>query len=308
MAAVYKRALSNSVGWNKELVFFLSTAVVWGIALVLYVEDVETMLMEYWPILFIALASSIVASATAVGGGFIFMPLFSLCYGFNPLIALKLALATQAFGMSSGALSWPRQLIIWRYVFFACVSSGVGMVLGTFLWIPSSTHINLFFGWVSLILGCLLIKELLHFKEEKKDPLSIGTLQLLSFIVLCVVGGLINAWVSIGIGELVAVWLIIQLRHNVASAVATGVVTLAFCSILGLLFHSALGGIPWHYLLFTAPGVVLGGRIGAKLGYKLSAISSMPNSIKLKIPPLKAIVAMVIIVDGIVVLLSHPAL
>ena len=33
--------------------------------------------------------------------------------------------------------------------------------------------------------------------------------------------------------------------------------------------HSILGGIPWDMLVFTLPGVLLGGYTGAKLGHYL---------------------------------------
>ena len=59
----------------------------------------------------VAFIAASVANATAIGGGFLFMPLFIFIYQLTPPLALKLSIATQAFGMTSGALTWGRKYI-----------------------------------------------------------------------------------------------------------------------------------------------------------------------------------------------------
>ena len=48
----------------------------------------------------LAFLTASVANATAIGGGFLFMPLFIFIYQLAPVMALKLSIATQAFGMT----------------------------------------------------------------------------------------------------------------------------------------------------------------------------------------------------------------
>ncbi len=285
---------------------FSVTALAWLMALHIYAsESAITMLQEYWPIFFIAIISATVANATAVGGGFIFMPMFSLFYNLTPLVALKLVFATQAFGMGSGTFSWPRHLILWNYIYHIGFGSSVGMILGTFIWVPSSEGIHLMFGWASLVLAVVYLREFLPFKFFTGKILIVEKKQKLGLVLICVLGGTVTAWISIGIGEFVALWLMLVSRHNIAQSIATGVLSLAFCSILGFLFHGFLGGIRWDYLLFTVPGVILGGNIGAKIGYRLSNISSTTsNKIALRINPLQVVVGLVILFDGIYVLFT----
>jgi uncharacterized membrane protein YfcA len=71
----------------------------------------------------------------------------------------------------------------------------------------------------------------------------------------------VNALVSIGIGEVVALWLLFRHRVAIETAIGTGVLVLAACSVLGLVLHAQLGGVPWSYLAFTAPGAALGGHL-----------------------------------------------
>ena len=118
-------------------------------------------LISNWPIFFIALLSATVANATAVGGGFIFLPLFSIGYGLGAVEALKLALSTQAFGMTSGAGSWPRNYIHWDILAIACVGCAIGMGIGTFYLQPSPEVIHIYFGWTSIGMGVALMVELL---------------------------------------------------------------------------------------------------------------------------------------------------
>ena len=54
----------------------------------------------------VGFAVAIVANATAIGGGIFFIPILVFGYGLSPLVAVKLSIAGQAFGMTSGAIGW----------------------------------------------------------------------------------------------------------------------------------------------------------------------------------------------------------
>ena len=271
----------------------------WFVALYAISDNATTLVDKHWPIILIAFIAATFANATAVGGGFIFVPLFSIYYGISSIEALKLALSTQAFGMTSGALNWPSKLFLWPYLFVACFSSGIGMWLGTYYFSPESQLLNPAFGTVSVLLGIALLIESAALKRSHQSPRPITKAQLSLFFLICLGGGFINAWVSIGIGEIVALWLFLVCRHTIGQAVTTGVGALAFCSILGFIFHADIGGIPWHYLAFTVPGVIIGGRVGAKLGTVLSNVTAGNNSGLF----LKILIAIVILADGVFVLL-----
>ena len=281
----------------------------WLLVLVLFFPAPFELIGEQWVIFPIAFLAAIFANATAIGGGFLFVPLFIFGYGLTSLEALKLSLATQAFGMTSGSLGWSWRAIMSKALLLAAVGSVAGMVLGTYVWHPSNVMIKKSFGIVSIITGIVILLEMKYGAKNHAEQLRPTKWpEDILFIIVCFLGGIINAWVSIAIGEVVALWLLFVHHIRIESAIATGVALLAICSIFGFFFHISLGGIRWEMLAFTAPAVILGGFYGAKIG------SYLEQSIKTRIQeqmanlerfsPLKAIFIIVAFLNGIVMVVN----
>lgn len=254
-----------------------------------------------WPILPLAYVGGAVANATAIGGGFLFVPLFIFAYGVEPLVALKLSLGSQSVGMSSGALGWSRRFIDLRALAVSSAFAFVGMLAGTLVWAPSPLEVKAVFGWVSILIAVVVVVELRlgsRASAEHMPPLRAG--ELIGFGLACVIGGIVTAWVSLGIGEVVALWLLFRHRVRIEKAIGTGVAALALCSIMGMVLHTSrdFAAFPWEYLAFTAPGVALGGFSGARAARWLEAKMLAQG----KRSPLKVIFAVVVLLDGIVML------
>ena len=258
---------------------------------------------ELWPVLPLAFFAAACASATAIGGGFLFVPLFIFGYGIGPLMALQLALGTQSVGMSSGALGWSRQFIDMRALVLGSGFAFVGLALGTLVWTPSPLEVKAVFGWVSLFVATVIVIELRAAERgnaRDEDMPMPKPLELVVFGLACIAGGLITAWVSIGVGEVIALWLLFRHRTRIEKAIGTGVGVLALCSILGLVIHASTAGsdFPWTYLAFTAPGVILGGFCGARAARWIEpkmAAAGRPS-------PIKIVFALVAFLDGLVML------
>ena len=273
-----------------------------GLAIFLFFESPLSLLENNWKIAPIAIVAAAFANATAVGGGFLFVPLFIFGYGLTATAALKLSLATQAFGMSSGALGWSRHYILKHKFISACAASFVGMYLGTYWWNIDNVHIKLIFGWVNIAIGIAILLEMKLGAKTHRAHINDDTLlKKFFYLLVCVAGGLINSWASIGIGEVVALYLMFVYRMRIDYAIATGVAVLAFDSIVGLAFHSYSGGIRWDYLVFTAPGVIIGGRYGAKLG-RWAEAKVIHSERAARISPLKWIFTGIVVIDGIIML------
>ena len=255
----------------------------------------------------VAFFAASVANATAIGGGFLFMPLFIFVYQLAPPLALKLSIATQAFGMTSGALSWGRNYIDKHAFILASIASIVGVWFATYLWIVPSSLIKPLFAIISLGVFFALIVEMLLKGSSKHTAAKFSVNRVSVFFVLSAfAGGLVTAWTAIGVGEVVALYLLFFYRLRLDIAIGTGVAVLAVSSIAGFIFHTDLGGIPWDLLLFTVPGVILGGRYGVKVAkYLESTVSQSSSDQLLKKSPLKLIFAVVILIDCIVILLSE---
>ena len=81
----------------------------WLAVFVTAFPDPAAVAARNWPLLFVGLGGALLGNATAVGGGLVFIPVVIFGFHLSPVQALKLALVSQAFGMSSGALGWLRR-------------------------------------------------------------------------------------------------------------------------------------------------------------------------------------------------------
>mgnify|MGYP003333636085 CR=1 FL=1 len=259
---------------------------------------------------FLTLAAFIaasVANATAIGGGFLFMPLFIFVYQLAPPIALKLSIATQAFGMTSGALSWGRSYIDRTAFLIASTASIIGVWLATYSLAVPSAYIKPLFAIISLGVFFALVLEisLKVTDQQQKVNFRLNTTSIF-YAFVAFAGGLVTGWTAIGVGEMVALYLLFFYRLRLDKAIGTGVAVLAVSSIAGLIFHSDLGGIPLELLAYTVPGVILGGRYGVKVAKYIESNIKQSGSKKLfQKSPLKLIFAAVILIDCIVILLSE---
>ncbi len=225
-------------------------ALIWLGTLLLAFDSPGELFASNWPITPIAFVAAAFANATAIGGGFLLVPLFIFAYGLSPIAALKLSLATQAFGMSSGALGWSRRFIVIRALVIAGIASGVGMVVGTYVITISNDQVKSIFAWVSLCIFVVILLEIRFgagsaYHDIRNDTLLKSSL----FALSCMAGGMVTAWTAIGIGEVVALYLLFVYRIRIDVAIGTGVAVLAIDSIIGLLFHTHIGGIVWEYLV-----------------------------------------------------------
>ena len=92
------------------------------------------------------------------------------------------------------------------------------------------------------------------------------TIAVASFI-----GGLITAWISIGIGEIIAIYLII--RHiPIMMAVSTGGCLSSISVLAAAPYHIAQSNPVWEIVLFAAPAAIIGGTIARFLSFRLGPV------------------------------------
>jgi uncharacterized membrane protein YfcA len=285
----------------------------WLIVLFALFPNAADLLGSNWVIVPISFLAASFANATAVGGGFLFVPLFIFGYGLAPIAALKLGLATQAFGMSSGAFGWSRQYIVGKALMSGGAASILGMFVGTYLLVVPSEMIKPLFGWVSLLIFVVIVLEIKYGERSHDTEIhNDSRYKTMFFWLACLFGGVVTAWTAIGIGEVVALYLLFVYKIRIESAIGTGVAVLALDSIAGLAFHTQIGGIAWEYLIFTIPGVLIGGAFGARLGKALELMGSERHQRQSQAlnadpkhhSPLKWLFAAIIALDGTAMLLQ----
>lgn len=224
-----------------------------------------------WIFVPVGFCGAILGNISAIGGGIVFIPVMIFLFKLPPVTALKIAIASQSFGMTSGAIGWIQK----RAVPFAALKLTVpGLLLGSAISSlvihPNAMLVKLLFGPVSIILGVLTITLARRAKKidggGTQGRIEIPRQATIPLVLMSVVGGLLTGWIAIGEGELVAALLMLAYGVDVAACIGLGVVLLSINSFFLTGIHQFfLGGMPWHIAAFTGFGCVFGARLAPYL-------------------------------------------
>jgi len=225
----------------------------------------------------VGVLGAIFANATGAGGGVIFIPMFNQL-NFTEHQAIATSFAIQCFGMTAGAITWWRhyqqeksQLILWqgfkRIVTFTSVASVCGLLLTQLLgWAPpASLHQS--FSWFSLLLGACIIATVFWLTPSAQVS-QVTWYDYIALVLIGLFGGAITAWLSVGVGELLAIYLILR-RFDVIMAVACAVLVSAVTVWSAIPEHTLVNfNVYWQVAVFAGPGAILGGILAKTLvGY-----------------------------------------
>jgi len=259
--------------------FILPFIVIWFLILLLSpitFEDVN----EFGLFSFIGVLGAIFANSTGAGGGVVFIPLFNEL-NFTEQQSVATSFAIQCFGMTAGAFTWwfhykkeKTQLRLWQgfkriiSITSVCSIIGIWLVYGIQLTSPTSLHQS--FSWFSLVLGLFIIVTV-YFIKPHRERSQLYLFDWLALIFIGLFGGSLTAWLSVGVGELLAIYLILR-RFDISMAVAAAVIVSAFTVWAAIWQHTLIQfEVYWQVVLFAGPGAVLGGVFAKTLVTHLSA-------------------------------------
>jgi uncharacterized membrane protein YfcA len=223
---------------------------------------------------------AIFANATGAGGGVVFIPAFAEL-DFTEKQAIATSFAIQCFGMTAGSLTWwshyQRDKTVsrsWQGFKRTIVLTSISAILGLWLvygfGLESPTSLHQDFSWFSLVLGVFIVLTVVLIKPNHKQ----SQLHYYDYIVLFILGGLggiLTAWMSVGVGELLAIYLILR-RFDISMAVAAAVIVSAITIWSGIAQHTVVGfSVYWQVVIFAGPGAILGGMMAKTLVNYLSA-------------------------------------
>jgi uncharacterized membrane protein YfcA len=266
----------------------------WLIGYCTLAQDPVALFKQNWIFIPVGFCGAVLGNISAVGGGIVFIPVIMFVFHLPPVTALKIALASQSWGMTSGAIGWMQKRVVpLRALKLTVPGLLIGSSISSLVIHPSALLVKLLFGPVSILLGVLTI--VLSRKAMKSAARAeIPPNAALPLFVISLIGGLITGWIAIGEGELVAALLMLVYRVNVATCIGLGVVLLSINSIfLTVLHHFFLGGIPWHIAAFTGLGCVFGARLAPYLSRRSNPMV------------LKTIFAIIAICDGILFIVQY---
>lgn len=237
--------------------------------------------LEQLGFLLLGVVGAVFANSTGAGGGVVFIPVFAHL-GFSEAQAISTSFGIQCFGMTAGAITWcvyyfgaaqfNRQT--WQD-FLPAV--GIGSVFsiagiwsnyGAQLAPPAALHE--IFSLFSILLG-LSILATIFLLRPGASRLRLELQDVIMLAGIAFGGGLITAWLSVGVGEIVAFYLILR-RFDVTMAVAAAVVISAITVWSAAPQHFLLNSdANWQVLAFAGPGAIIGGILARNLVGHFSA-------------------------------------
>jgi uncharacterized membrane protein YfcA len=243
--------------WHWGLSVFVGA---WCLILLAFFPDPLGLVSRNWPLVGVGFVAAILGNSTAVGGGFVFIPVMILVYQLPSVLALKVALGSQSVGMTSGAIGWlEKRAVPMRPLMVAIPPMLAGSTVSSLLIQPNPLLVKGLFGPASIFLGVVTL--ILLGRSQGRDELPRKA--YLPLILFSFVGGTLTGWIAIGEGEVIAAFLMLGFALRAERGIGMGVVLLSVNSIYLTIIHQFfLGGIPWEIAMFTALGCVFGGRLG----------------------------------------------
>ncbi|WP_394200171.1 sulfite exporter TauE/SafE family protein [Shewanella waksmanii] len=239
--------------------------------------DTWGVIKDYIQFLMLGVTGAIFANSTGAGGGVIFIPVFN-SLELSHQQSISTSFAIQCFGMTAGSIAW------WRHYKQPQLQESAGLlpillglcaplsVLG--IWcaelfsIPAPASLELSFSLFSIVLGFAIIYSGLR-PQQPHSTRTLTALEITHLLILSFFGGLITAWLSVGVGEILVIYLILK-RFPPTLAVAVGVIVTAITvwsvSPMHLMPHS---DAYFNIVLFAGPGAIVGGFLAKKLALYL---------------------------------------
>ena len=252
------------------------------VILVFSLPDNFQIISDYFAFLFVGVIGAIFANSTGAGGGVVFVPFFNQLKIDNSAI-IATSFAIQCCGMTAGAITWhkyrnrlktddPKEHSQWLFLnkglALTVPFSILGLLSAQFLLgsytekAQSSLHLG--FGIFSILLA-LAIYASIPLLSRTNVTLSLVKIDFAMLALLAFFGGIVTAWLSVGVGELVAVYLILR-GFNIACSIALAVILSAFSVWSAIYYHLTVShAIYWEVLLFAGAGAIVGGIIAKRL-------------------------------------------
>jgi uncharacterized membrane protein YfcA len=279
--------------WSWWLLLFVAA---WTTCYFSLAHDPVGLFQKNWIFIPVGFCGAVLGNISAVGGGIVFIPVIIFIFHLPPVTALKIALASQSWGMTSGAIGWIQKRVVpLRALKLTVPGLLIGSCISSLVIHPSALLVKLLFGPVSILLGILtIVLSRRAAKSATAARAEIPPNAAVSLFIISTIGGLITGWIAIGEGELVAALLMLVYGVNVTACIGLGVVLLSINSIFLTLIHQfLLGGIPWHIAAFTGLGCVFGARLAPFLSRRSNPMV------------LKTIFAVIAICDGILFIVQY---
>lgn len=251
---------------------------------------------EFWYLMPLSVGIATLAMSSGIGGAVFFSPLFMLALKLDPKIAIGAALITELFGFSSGLVAYYKaRLIDFQLARSLLLFSVPAAIAGAFYadLIPSIVLKSVFAAGL-IIIGFQLFNSWREEERAKKEAehqeefaatyeseLIDSTGRHFKYTVcnrsmgrmFAAVGGAFVGMISVGLAELQEYHLVARCKVPTPVAVATSIFVVVITVLVASFGHvyefATAGGDALdqvaNIVIFSVPGVIIGGQIGPKL-------------------------------------------
>lgn len=272
--------------WAGSAVLLAAYIALWAL-----VPTDPELLAKLWFLPGVGVVGAIIANTSGTGGGVVFIPVFNALREWGvmslaPLSVVGVSMAIQSFGMTMGGLRWTDRLLhqpapraleanVQRRDFATVVLAVLALSLPAMLATQRLTAFDqhdVLYGYkaFSIALGCALIAATWTINAARPEHARLARIDLIVLLALAIPGGMLTALFSVGIGELVALYLFIR-HYPVLLCTGAACVISAVSCIAGTVWHIEAGTIPWEVLLLSAPTAALGGFLARPIALWLGA-------------------------------------
>ena len=254
--------------------------------LVLFISSEEKGILfsDYGYFFILGVLGAIVANSTGAGGGIIFIPFFT-ALGLADSETLATSILIQCFGMTAGTVSWLTTShivkanshhlnnLIFQLLIICGSASILGVLCGQYFIVPDDPSLMVdIFRVFSVFFGIILFVIIFNSHRQKHTQFDLLRADIILLVITSFVGGLITAWISVGIGEVVALLLILR-KYPTMVAISMGV-AMSAVTVLTAAYHHiiVIDSVNWSIILFAVPGAIFGGTFAYLLSEKLGPI------------------------------------
>ena len=260
-------------------------------ALALSVPSDPALLGALWFLPGVGIVGAIIANTSGTGGGVVFVPVFNALrewqvMDLEPLQVVGVSMCIQAFGMTMGALRWtdrlyhqpapaPLHALVRPRDFFTVAGAVLLLSLPAMLLTQRLTDFDqdavlMAYKMFSILLGIALIASTWTVNLNRPEKVSLETVDLAILLLMAIPGGILTALFSVGIGELVALYLFIR-HYPVLLCTGAACLISSISVIAGAVWHIEAGTVQWEVVLLAAPGAVLGAFLARPIALWLGA-------------------------------------
>lgn len=261
------------------------------VALFFIVPYDANLLRSLWFLPGVGIVGAIIANTSGTGGGVVFVPVFNAArewgvMDLQPLQVVGVSMAIQSFGMTMGALRWTDRLFhqpdpeplhaLVRPRDFFLVALGVltlslpAMLLTQRLTAFDQHAVLMGYKAFSIVLGVALIVSTWTVNLARPEKGRLERFDLVALLLIAVPGGILTALFSVGIGELVALYLFIR-HYPVLLCTGAACLISSVSVILGSIWHIEAGTIQWEVVLLAGPAAAVGGFLARPIALWLGA-------------------------------------